>query len=86
MSRTILQAGGRSDLSATIRPRYSRTASNAYLSNGCQHCDAIQGAFYIDDAVTEMVTATGVFNVNALVTLLVGPCPGETWQRLILDR
>jgi hypothetical protein len=84
VARTILQAGGRNDLSSTIRPRYSRTASGTYISNGCQHCDTIQGAFYIDEVVTETVTATRVFNVDALVTLVVGPCPSETWQHFIL--
>lgn len=85
VARAILHAGGRDDPGAMIRPRYSRTMSSAYLSSGCQHCDAIQGALYIGEAVTETVTATGAFTVDALVTLLTGPCPSETWQRLVLD-
>lgn len=82
VARTILQSGDRKDLSTTIRPRYSRTASGTYISNGCLHCDAIQGAYFIEDAVTETVTATGVFNADALVTLMVGPCPSFRRQTL----
>ena len=81
---TILQSAGRNGLSRTIRPRYSKTVSGTYVCNGCQHCDAIQGAFFIEEAVTETVTAAGVFNVDALVTLIVGPCPSEIWQHVIL--
>lgn len=29
-----------------VRSRFSRTRGSAYLSNGCVHCDALQGAFY----------------------------------------
>ena len=29
-----------------IKQRYSRTAEDAYLSNGCSHCDALFGKFY----------------------------------------
>lgn len=29
-----------------IKPRYSKTAGEKYLSNGCIHCDALQGSFF----------------------------------------
>jgi hypothetical protein len=31
----------------TIKNRYSKTVGGSYLSNGCYHCDAIQGDFFI---------------------------------------
>ena len=30
----------------TVRSRFSKTRGSAYLSNGCVHCDSLQGAFY----------------------------------------
>lgn len=33
-----------------IKDRYSRSVGEAYLSNGCVHCDALQGAFYEHEA------------------------------------
>ena len=29
-----------------VKQRFSRTRGHAYLSNGCVHCDALQGAFF----------------------------------------
>ena len=29
-----------------VRSRFSKTRGGAYLSNGCVHCDSLQGAFY----------------------------------------
>jgi len=31
-----------------LKKRFSKTRGEAYLSNGCYHCDAIQGAFFSD--------------------------------------
>lgn len=32
-----------------VKPRYSKTVGDKYLSNGCFHCDALQGQFYDHD-------------------------------------
>lgn len=29
-----------------LKKRFSKTRGEAYLSNGCYHCDALQGAFF----------------------------------------
>lgn len=36
-----------------IKSRYSKTVEKSYLSNGCCHCDAIQGDFFISMAFAE---------------------------------
>jgi hypothetical protein len=36
-----------------IKKRYSRTVGSSYLSNGCVHCDALQGAFFEHEIVSE---------------------------------
>jgi hypothetical protein len=35
-----------------VKPRYSKTVGASYLSNGCIHCDAIMGDFFLHDAET----------------------------------
>ena len=34
-------------LAPRYRPRYSRTMGETTWANGCEHCDALQGAFYL---------------------------------------
>lgn len=68
VGRTVLaQALGSADLRALgigqVKERFSRTRGHAYLSNGCVHCDALQGAFfehevYGEDAATLTVDCT----------------------------
>jgi hypothetical protein len=36
-----------------IKSRYSKTIGAFYLSNGCYHCDAIQGDFFISVTFAE---------------------------------
>lgn len=33
-----------------IKPRYSKTIGGHYVSNGCIHCDALQGNFFLHEA------------------------------------
>ena len=42
-ARDLLLEAGQVRLATTIKDRFSKTAGDSYLSNGCQHCDAIQG-------------------------------------------
>lgn len=36
-----------------IKPRFSKSMGEAYLSNGCVHCDALQGRFFEHDLAFE---------------------------------
>ncbi len=46
-----------------IKPRYSRTEGQPYLSNGCIHCDALQGRFFDHEVAYD---ARPVFSVDVL--------------------
>ncbi len=37
----------------TLKKRYSKTRRESYLSNGCFHCDAIMGNFFIFEYLVE---------------------------------
>jgi hypothetical protein len=47
-----------------LKPRFSKTMGEAYLSNGCVHCDALQGRFFDHELFYD---ATPVFDIEALV-------------------
>lgn len=46
-----------------IKPRYSRTEGQPYLSNGCIHCDALQGRFFDHEVAYD---AQPVFSIDVL--------------------
>jgi hypothetical protein len=52
------------------------------LSNGCGHCDALQGNFPVHDGARGRVAASGV---DGLDTLLVAACPVLEWQAIVHD-
>lgn len=39
----------------TIKKRYSKTMQQQYLSNGCYHCDAIYGNFFLREEILELL-------------------------------
>ena len=46
-----------------IKPRRSRTVGETYLSNGCVHCDALQGRFFDHEVAYD---AKPIFSVDVL--------------------
>lgn len=66
----LLERQGRADLTATVAYRYSRTMRKQQLTNGCQHCDALQGNFPVHGEALTRVTSAGGPD-----TLLVVGCP-----------
>jgi hypothetical protein len=49
-----------------LKPRFSKTMGEAYLSNGCVHCDALQGRFFDHELFYD---ATPVFDIEALTRM-----------------
>nr|BEK65466.1 hypothetical protein KPHV_26930 [Kitasatospora purpeofusca] len=80
LTQKLLQQGGRSDLAATIKSRYSSTMGSRYLSVGCVHCDALQGDFYLQDEVIERLHLHGL---GGLENLLVVDCPVLDWYPVV---
>ncbi|MGW3926480.1 hypothetical protein ACWECC_00040 [Streptomyces microflavus] len=78
----LLQQHGHEGLAATIKSRYSRTMRERQLSNGCAHCDALQGNFPVHEEADRRVASGGV---DGMDTLLVAACPVLEWQAVIHD-
>ncbi|MGW7673073.1 hypothetical protein ACWGJX_39165 [Streptomyces sp. NPDC054775] len=80
--RRLLRQHGHGPLAATVKSRYSRTMRERQLSNGCGHCDALQGNFPVHDEALGRVAAGGV---DGLDTLMVAACPVLEWQAIVHD-
>ncbi|MFK0113109.1 hypothetical protein [Streptomyces sp. NPDC091217] len=80
--KRLLQQYGRGDLALTIKSRYSKTMRERQLSNGCVHCDALQGNFPTHEEAERRVASGGV---DGLDTLLVATCPVLEWQAVVHD-
>ncbi|MET7794673.1 hypothetical protein ABZV25_12940 [Micrococcus luteus] len=78
--KELLEQAGADWLANSIKPRWSTTARRRYLSNGCQHCDGLQGDFPLEEEASELVQEGGVEALNAA---LVADIPTLVWQRTI---
>jgi hypothetical protein len=74
---------GQVQLAATIKDRFSRTAGGSYLSNGCQHCDAIQGDWPLGRAISDWAHAGSLeeFEILAMV-----PIAATAWREVLASR
>ncbi|WP_328299183.1 hypothetical protein OG389_16140 [Streptomyces sp. NBC_00435] len=78
--KPLLEQAGFARLAGAIKPRWSSTAGQRYMSSGCERCDALQGDFPVDEEASDLVRADGV---DALDTLLVAEVPTPVWQRVV---
>ncbi|AGL15150.1 hypothetical protein [Actinoplanes sp. N902-109] len=76
----LLSATGNVGLTRPIKVRTSRTARTTSLTNGCQHCDALQGNFFIyHEELMEVRSANGTDGLDHLAD---ADLPTEQWQQL----
>ncbi|KUL25302.1 hypothetical protein [Actinoplanes awajinensis] len=76
----LLRATGKVGLAQPIKTRTSRTAGGTGLTNGCQHCDALQGNFFIyHQELMEVLSTNGV---EGLEHLADADLPTERWHQL----
>ena len=76
----LLRATGSVGLVRSIKVRTSRTTGTTALSNGCQHCDALQGDFFIyHQELLDVLSANGV---DGLEHLADADLPSERWEQL----
>jgi hypothetical protein len=76
LARDLLQQAGRTAAADSIKERFSRTAGGAYLSSGCQHCDAIQGDWPLGRAVADYAQSGPLGELPVLAAIEVADA---TW-------
>jgi len=79
-ARELLELASQAQLAATIKDRFSRTAGGRYLSNGCQHCDAIRGDWPLAQAISDYVLSGPLEELAVLATRTVTVA---TWQDVV---
>ncbi len=82
-ARELLLGVGQVQLAATIKARFSKTADDSYLTNGCQHCDAIQGNWPLGQALSDYVFSAPLDELPVLATEAV---PATVWREILADQ
>lgn len=76
----LLDQAGFNRIAESIKPRWSSTVGARYLSNGCQHCDVLQGDFPLGEEASELFSAGGV---EAFTSLVVAEVSSLAWQQVV---
>jgi hypothetical protein len=82
-ARELLLKAGQVQLAATIKDRFSKTAGDSYLSNGCQHCDAIQGDWPLSHVISDYALGAPLEELPALATQAVAE---TVWRDVLADQ
>jgi hypothetical protein len=83
LARELLVHLSQLQLAATIKDRFSRTAGGSYLSNGCQHCDAIQGDWPLGHAISDYVLGAPLEELMILATAAVAQA---AWDEVLANQ
>jgi hypothetical protein len=83
LARRLLLDAGQDRLATAIKQRFSRTASARYLSNGCLHCDAIQGDWPLGQAISDYASGA---TLGDLPVLAVASVPQASWEAIFGTR
>lgn len=67
-----------------IKARFSRTAERSYVSNGCFHCDALQGAVPLGQSFLAQAAAWGD-TVKRMPAVHQVHLPVGWWEQLLRD-
>jgi hypothetical protein len=82
-ARDLLLKAGQVQLAATIKDRFSKTAGDSYLSNGCQHCDAIQGDWPLGRVISDYAFVAPLEELPVLATYAVAE---TVWRGIVADQ
>jgi hypothetical protein len=82
-ARELLAEAGQPQLAATIKDRFSRTTAGSYLSNGCKHCDAIQGDWPLNHEISDHSIGAPLGELPILETVLVGQA---VWRDVVASQ
>lgn len=76
----LLRTTDNVSLAQAIKTRTSRTTGTTELTNGCQHCDALQGNFFIyHEELMEIMSADGLDGLDHLTD---ADLPAKRWHQL----
>jgi hypothetical protein len=82
-ARELLLEAGQVRLAATIKERFSKTAGDRYLSNGCQRCDAIQGDWPLSQVISDYAPGAPLEELPVLTTQAVAE---TVWHDILADQ